>query len=177
MAEEANNTVETQAETEQQEQTFTAKDLQAEKDRAYDKARNDIQKDYEDKMAQAVAEAKEQALKESKMTAEQKAQAEYDAKVKALTEREAGIAQRELTADVTGQLSTAGLPVELAESFAVLGDSEKTSALIDSIKDLIDKQANEQIKQRANAGKPSGASSNLAGDNDPIKAALANAGF
>lgn len=141
--------------------TFTEKDLQSAKDRAYDKARNDLQATFDEKIAQAVADAKAQALEESKMTAEQKAQKELDDKIKTLEAREAGIKQRELTADITGQLSVAGLPVDLAESLATLGNKEASQAFIDSITSAIKEQTNAEIKKLANAGKPNGTASTI----------------
>ena len=157
--------------------TFTEKDLQSAKDRAYDKARNDLQATFDEKIAQAVAEAKAQAIEESKMTAEQKAQKDLDDKIKTLEAREAGIKQRELTADITGQLSVAGLPVDLAESLATLGDAEKSQDFISSIQDVIQKQVNEEINKRANAGKPTGTPSALTNENDVINQALRNNGI
>ena len=142
-------------------ETFTAKELQSAKDSAYDKARSDIAKDYEAKLAQAVEDAKQKAIEESKMTAEQKAQAELDDKIKKLEEREAGIKQRELTADVTTQLSSAGLPVDLAESLTILGDKEATEKFIESVSKVIQEQTNAEITKRANAGKPNGTASTI----------------
>lgn len=166
-------------ETEQAEvpETFTAKELQSAKDSAYDKARSDIAKEYEAKTAKAVEDAKQKAIEESKMTAEQKAQAELDDKIKKLEEREAGIKQRELTAEVTTQLSSAGLPVDLAESLTILGDKETTSQFIETISKVIQEQTNSEITKRANAGKPSGTPSALDNADDPIKQALAKAGL
>lgn len=158
-------------------ETFTAKELQSAKDSAYDKARADIAKDYEAKLAQAIEDAKQKAIEESKMTAEQKAQAELDDKIKKLEEREAGIKQRELTADVTTQLSSAGLPVDLAESLTILGDKTATEKFIESVSRVIQEQTNAEITKRANAGKPSGTPSALDNADDPIKQALRKAGL
>lgn len=157
--------------------TFTEKDLQSAKDSAYDKARNDLLAKFEEDKAKAIEQAKAEALEESKMTAEQKAQKELDDKIKTLEAREAGIKQRELTADITGQLSAAGLPVDLAESLATLGDAEKSQDFISSIQDVIQKQVNEEINKRANAGKPTGAPSALTNENDVISQALRNNGI
>lgn len=164
MADEVNTEVtETTDNVEQSEvpATFTEKDLQSAKDSAYDKARNDLLKTFEDEKAKAIAQAKADALAESKMTAEQKAQKELNDKLKALEQREAGIKQRELTADVTTQLSTAGLPVDLAEKLVSLGDKEASQAFIDSITSAIQEQTNAEIKKRANAGKPNGTASTI----------------
>lgn len=157
--------------------TFTEKDLQSAKDSAYDKARNDLLAKFEEDKEKAIEQAKADALEESKMTAEQKAQKELNDKLKTLEEREAGIKQRELTADITGQLSAVGLPVDLAESLATLGDAEKSQDFISSIQDVIQNQVNEEINKRANAGKPTGASSALTNDNDVISQALRNNGL
>ena len=157
--------------------TFTEKDLQSAKDSAYDKARNDLLSKFEEDKAQAIAQAKADALAESKMTAEQKAQKELTDKLKALEQREAGIKQRELTAEVTTQLSTAGLPVDLAEKLVSLGDSEAAQSFIDSIANAIQEQTNAEIKKRANGGAPTGTSSILDDAMDPVKQALAKAGF
>ena len=157
--------------------TFTEKDLQSAKDSAYDKARNDLLAKFEEDKEKAIEQAKADALEESKMTAEQKAQKELNDKLKTLEAREAGIKQRELTADITGQLSAVGLPVDLAESLATLGDAEKSQDFISSIQDVIQKQVNEEINKRANAGKPTGASSALTNDNDVISQALRNNGL
>jgi len=157
--------------------TFTEKDLQSAKDSAYDKARNDLLAKFEEDKAKAIEQAKADALEESKMTAEQKAQKELNDKIKALEQREAGIKQRELTADVATQLSTAGLPVDLAEKLVSLGDKETSQSFIDTIVNTIQEQTNAEIKKRANGGAPTGSSSILSDSDDPMKAALAKAGF
>lgn len=157
--------------------TFTEKDLQSAKDSAYDKARNDLLAKFEEDKAKSIEQAKADALEESKMTAEQKAQKELNDKLKTLEEREAGIKQRELTADITGQLSTVGLPVDLAQSLATLGDAEKSQDFISSIQDVIQKQVNEEINKRANTGKPTGTQSALTNENDVISQALRNNGL
>lgn len=157
--------------------TFTEKDLQSAKDSAYDKARNDLLAKFEEDKAKSIEQAKADALEESKMTAEQKAQKELNDKLKTLEEREAGIKQRELTADITGQLSTVGLPVDLAQSLATLGDAEKSQDFISSIQDVIQNQVNEEINKRANAGKPTGTQSALTNENDVISQALRNNGL
>ena len=72
---------------------------------------------------------------------------------------------------------TAGLPVDLAEKLVSLGDKEASQAFIDSITSAIQEQTNAEIKKRANGGAPAGSSSILDNANDPVKQALAKAGF
>lgn len=158
-------------------QQLTAKELQALKDSTYDKARNDLMEKFKQDQTKIVEEAKKQALAESKMTADEKAQAEWEAKNKELAERAEAIKQRELSADITKQLATAGLPVELSDKLLSLGDAKATDEFISTIKEVIQKQANEEITKRTNGGKPKSSASNLGDTDDPFAAAAKKLGF
>lgn len=87
------------------------KAYQAEFDRRMSKA-IDTAKAKWDKEAEEKAD---EAAKLAKMTADEKAKHESAKREKALADREAAVAKRELTAEAISQLTEKGLPAELAK--------------------------------------------------------------
>lgn len=87
------------------------KAYQAEFDRRMSKA-IDTAKAKWDKEAEEKAD---EAAKLAKMTADEKAKHESEKREKALADREAAVAKRELTAEAISQLTEKGLPAELAK--------------------------------------------------------------
>ncbi|MFD2334680.1 DUF4355 domain-containing protein [Cohnella sp. GCM10020058] len=109
------------------------------------KAQSKWEKDFQAKLD----EAKTEAEKLAKMTAEQKAQHERDKRDKDLADRENGITRRELRATALEQLAEKGLPKVLADVL-VYTDADSTNKSIEAVekafKDAVEAGVNERLK-------------------------------
>lgn len=121
------------------------KTYQSEFDRRIAKAQETaVAREREKWEAQAQAE-KEEAAKLAKMNAEEKAKHEREKREKALAEREAAVAKRELTAEAISQLSEKGLPVELSACLNY-ADAESCKASMEAL----EKAFNTAVEKRVN---------------------------
>ena len=119
------------------------KSMQAEFDRRVSKAMEKQKATLTEEFGKTLEEKLSEAKKLEKLNAEQKAEYERQMKDKALAEREAAVAKRELTAEAISQLAEKGLPQELSTCLnydsveackssleAILRADSMTSALI-----------------------------------------------
>lgn len=90
------------------------KSMQAEFDRRVSKAMEKQKATLTEEFGKTLEEKLSEAKKLEKLNAEQKAEYERQMKDKALAEREAAVAKRELTAEAISQLAEKGLPQELS---------------------------------------------------------------
>lgn len=146
---------------EQEPKALTDEEIQKIKDSSFDKARNQLQEQHQKELEDAIKQAKADAIKEVGMTAEEKAQKEYEDRIKKLDEREAEIAKNELSSNVSRALSDAGLPAELSEELVALGDFDAAKGVITKMSEVISSQVNEQVTEKLNTGKPNPNKSNL----------------
>ena len=126
---------------------------QAEFDRRVAKAletsRTKMQADIEAKMAEARTEAEKMA----KMSADQKAEYERETQAKELADREAAITKRELMATAKEQLAEKGLPISLA-SVLNYASAEECSASIDAVGKAFQEAVEKAVNDRLAGGKP-----------------------
>ncbi|KRM27268.1 phage scaffold protein [Schleiferilactobacillus harbinensis DSM 16991] len=156
-------------ETEQQEQSFTQSQLDSEADKRVAKALAKAKADYQSQLDKVRESAKSEGEKYAKMTAQQKADAEFQAKQDALDKRQADLDRRELKANIGDSLHEKGLPAELADTLVVIGDAEKIHAVLDTVSDTIQKQVAEGIREKLQQNPPKAGASNLSGADDPFK--------
>lgn len=88
---------------------------------------------------------KEEAAKLAKMNAEEKARHEHEKREKAVAEREAAVAKRELTAEAISQLSEKGLPVTLADCLNYTNAEECKKSM-----EKLEKAFNSAVEKRVN---------------------------
>ena len=126
---------------------------QAEFDRRVAKAletnRTKMQADIETKLAEARTEAEKMA----KMSADQKAQYEREKQAKELADREAAITRRELMATAKEQLQEKGLPISLA-SVLNYASAEECTASIDAVGKAFQEAVEKAVNDRLAGGKP-----------------------
>ena len=137
---------------EQSVKTYTEAELQAEADRRVSKAletsKAKWEKDYEAKVQQA----KDEAAKLAKMSAEERARAEFE-KEKATFEAERNQYNTErLTFECSKQLANENLPIEFAELLTGK-DAETTKENIATFKDAFAKAIDIEVSKRLQ-GKP-----------------------
>lgn len=127
--------------TQEQTITMTEKELQS----AIDK-----------RVSQALATQKqklEEANKLANMSAEERREAEYQEKIKALEEREAKLARAELMTELTKQLSEKNLPVESAD-FLIGKDADATSANLKAFEKMFNKAVSAQVASKLGRNAP-----------------------
>lgn len=132
---------ETDTTTQEQTITMTEKELQS----AIDK-----------RVSQALATQKqklEEANKLANMSAEERREAEYQEKIKALEEREAKLARAELMTELTKQLSEKNLPVESAD-FLLGKDADATNQNLKSFEKMFNKAVSAQVAQQLGGNAP-----------------------
>lgn len=132
---------ETDTTTQEQTITMTEKELQS----AIDK-----------RVSQALATQKqklEEANKLANMSAEERREAEYQEKIKALEEREAKLARAELMTELTKQLSEKNLPVESAD-FLLGKDADATNQSLKSFEKMFNKAVSAQVAQQLGGNAP-----------------------
>ncbi|MCI5891829.1 MAG: DUF4355 domain-containing protein [Clostridiales bacterium] len=107
------------------------------------------QKDYEAKLADEINEAARLA----KMSAEDRAKAEFDKRVKEFEDREAKHNAERLTFECTKQLANENLPVEMAEMLTGT-DAETTKANIEAFKNVYNKAIQDGIDKKLRGRTP-----------------------
>lgn len=112
-------------------------------------AKTDWQKEYDAKLA---AE-KEEAARLAKMSAEERAKAEFDKRVKDFEDREAKHNAERLTFECTKLLASEGLPVEMAEMLTG-ADAETTKANVESFKNAYSKAVQDGIDKKLRGRTP-----------------------
>lgn len=135
------------------------KDFQSEFDKRMTKGQDTaLAKARAEWEAQAKAE-QEEAAKLAKMNAEEKARHEQEKREKALADREAAVAKREMTAEAISQLTEKGLPAELAKCLDYTNaESCKASmeAVTAAFREAVEKSVNDKLRgtpPKAGSGK------------------------
>lgn len=147
--------------------------IDAEADRRMDKVLSKKQAEWDKELQKRLAEAENKGAEYAKMTAAEKAEADFKQRMDALEQREQAIKQRELSASVASDLAEQGLPVELADNLTAIGDPAAIKEWVSTIKDTISTAVNEQVKERLNTGKPTSTATNLNVSDDPFAAVAA----
>lgn len=116
----------------------------------------ELQSMIDKRVSQALATQKqklEEANKLANMSAEERREAEYQEKIKALEEREAKLARAEMLTELTKQLSEKNLPVESAD-FLIGKDADATSANLKAFEKMFNKAVSAQVAQQLGGNAP-----------------------
>lgn len=151
---EENKQVEEKQEEQVTEETYTRSDVDREISKAVETAINNQRKKWEEEKQAEIERAKNEAAEYAKMTQKEKEEAELKRKLEEIEKREQELNQRELLAQIKSDLQENELPTELAETFIGLQDNEKIKANIKSVKELIDKEINNRVKERLRQDTP-----------------------
>lgn len=128
------------------------KEYQSEFDKKIAKALETSKTKIEAEWGVKLEEAKNEATKLAKMTADEKAKHEQEKQLKALEERELAITRRELMAEAKNTLSEKGLPQGLAEvlNYATAEDCKKS---IEAIETAFNEALEKAVEEKLRGGK------------------------
>lgn len=120
----------------------------------------ELQSMIDKRVSQALATQKQkldEANRLANMSAEERREAEYQEKIKALEEREAKLARAEMLTELTKQLSEKNLPVESAD-FLLGKDADATSANLKAFEKMFNKAVSAQVAQQLGGNAPQASS-------------------
>ena len=140
---------------------LTQSELDSQKHKAVNKALANQEKKFEQRLKEAVENARSEAESYAKLTEKEKKDKEFEEREQALAEKEKHFRLRELKADVENDLKDKGLPTSFAESLIHLEDNEQINEVVNAIKEDFDRAVQEQVKEATRQSTPSGQQSDV----------------
>lgn len=140
---------------------LTQSELDSQKHKAVNKALANQEKKFEQRLKEAVENARSEAESYAKLTEKEKKDKEFEKREQALAEREKKFRLRELKADVENDLKDKGLPTSFADSLIHLEDNEQINEVVNAIKEDFDRAVQEQVKEATRQSTPSGQRSDV----------------
>lgn len=148
---------------------LTQSELDSQKHKAVNKALANQEKKFEQRLKEAVENARSEAESYAKLTEKEKKDKEIEKREQALTEKEKEFKLRELKADVESDLKEKGLPTSFAQSLIHLEDNEQINDVVNSIKEDFDKAVQEQVKEATRQSTPYGQGSDVSSKKETSK--------
>jgi len=140
---------------------LTQSELDSQKHKAVNKALANQEKKFEQRLKEAVENARSEAESYAKLTEKEKKDKEFEKREQALAEKEKEFRLRELKADVENDLKDKGLPTSFVESLIHLEDNEQINEVVNAIKEDFDRAVQEQVKEATRQSTPSGQRSDV----------------
>lgn len=140
---------------------LTQSELDSQKHKAVNKALANQEKKFEQRLKEAVENARSEAESYAKLTEKEKKDKEIEKREQALAEKEKEFKLRELKADVESDLKEKGLPTSFAQSLIHLEDNEQINEVVNAIKEDFDRAVQEQVKEATRQSTPSGQQSDV----------------
>jgi len=140
---------------------LTQSELDSQKHKAVNKALANQEKKFEQRLKEAVENARSEGESYAKLTEKEKKDKEFEEREQALAEKEKKFRLRELKADVENDLKDKGLPTSFAESLIHLEDNEQINEVVNAIKEDFDRAVQEQVKEATRQSTPSGQRSDV----------------
>lgn len=140
---------------------LTQSELDSQKHKAVNTALANQEKKFEQRLKEAVKNARSEGESYAKLTEKEKKDKEFEEREQALAEKEKEFKLRELKADVENDLKDKGLPTSFAESLIHLEDNEKINEVVNAIKEDFDRAVQEQVKEATRQSTPSGQQSDV----------------
>lgn len=140
---------------------LTQSELDSQKHKAVNKALANQEKKFEQRLKEAVENARSEGESYAKLTEKEKKDKEFEKREQALAEKEKEFRLRELKADVENDLKDKGLPTSFAESLIHLEDNEQINEVVNAIKEDFDRAVQEQVKEATRQSTPSGQRSDV----------------
>ena len=140
---------------------LTQSELDSQKHKAVNKALANQEKKFEQRLKEAVENARSEAESYAKLTEKEKRDKEFEKREKSLAKKEKEFRLRELKADVENDLKDKGLPTSFAESLIHLEDNEQINEVVNAIKEDFDRAVQEQVKEATRQSTPSGQQSDV----------------
>lgn len=148
---------------------LTQSELDSQKHKAVNKALANQEKKFEQRLKEAVENARSEAESYAKLTEKEKKDKEFEKREQALAEKEKEFRLRELKADVENDLKDKGLPTSFAQSLIHLEDNEQINDVVNSIKEDFDKAVQEQVKEATRQSTPYGQGSDVSSKKETSK--------
>ncbi|CQD31561.1 DUF4355 domain-containing protein [Staphylococcus capitis subsp. urealyticus] len=140
---------------------LTQSELDSQKHKAVNTALANQEKKFEQRLKEAVENARSEGESYAKLTEKEKKDKEFEKREQALAEKEKEFRLRELKADVENDLKDKGLPTSFAESLIHLEDNEQINEVVNSIKEDFNRAVQEQVKEATRQSTPSGQQSDV----------------
>lgn len=148
---------------------LTQSELDSQKHKAVNKALANQEKKFEQRLKEAVENARSEAESYAKLTEKEKKDKEIEKREQALAEKEKEFKLRELKADVESDLKEKGLPTSFAQYLIHLEDNEQINDVVNSIKEDFDKAVQEQVKEATRQSTPYGQGSDVSSKKETSK--------
>ncbi|MGZ9464856.1 capsid assembly scaffolding protein Gp46 family protein [Staphylococcus epidermidis] len=148
---------------------LTQSELDSQKHKAVNKALANQEKKFEQRLKEAVENARSEAESYAKLTEKEKKDKEIEKREQALAEKEKEFKLRELKSDVESDLKEKGLPTSFAQSLIHLEDNEQINDVVNSIKEDFDKAVQEQVKEATRQSTPYGQGSDVSSKKETSK--------
>ncbi|MEJ7208492.1 capsid assembly scaffolding protein Gp46 family protein [Staphylococcus capitis] len=140
---------------------LTQSELDSQKHKAVNTALANQEKKFEQRLKEAVKNARSEGESYAKLTEKEKKDKEFEKREQALAKKEKEFRLRELKADVENDLKDKGLPTSFAESLIHLEDNEQINEVVNAIKEDFDRAVQEQVKEATRQSTPSGQQSDV----------------
>lgn len=148
---------------------LTQSELDSQKHKAVNKALANQEKKFEQRLKEAVENARSEAESYAKLTEKEKKDKEFEKREQALAEKEKEFKLRELKADVESDLKEKGLPTSFAQSLIHLEDNEQINEVVNAIKEDFDRAVQEQVKEATRQSTPYGQGSDVSSKKETSK--------
>lgn len=148
---------------------LTQSELDSQKHKAVNKALANQEKKFEQRLKEAVENARSEAESYAKLTEKEKKDKEIEKREQDLAKKEKEFKLRELKADVESDLKEKGLPTSFAQSLIHLEDNEQINDVVNSIKEDFDKAVQEQVKEATRQSTPYGQGSDVSSKKETSK--------
>lgn len=140
---------------------LTQSELDSQKHKAVNKALANQEKKFEQRLKEAVENARSEGESYAKLTQKEKEEKALSEREKAIVEREKAQALRELESDVIADLKEQKLPTSFAKALIKIEDNEEIKSTINEIKSDFDNAVQEQVKEATRQSTPSNQSSSF----------------
>ena len=126
---------------------LTQSELDSQKHKAVNKALANQEKKFEQRLKEAVENARSEGESYAKLTQKEREEKALSEREKAIAEREKAQALRELESDVIADLKEQKLPTSFAKALIKIEDNEEIKSTINEIKSNFDAAVKEGIKE------------------------------
>ena len=140
---------------------ITQNELDSQKHKAVNKALANQEKKFEQRLKEAVENARSEGESYAKLTQKEKEEKALSEREKAIAEREKAQTLRELESDVIADLKEQKLPTSFAKALIKIEDNEEIKSTINEIKSDFDNAIQEQVKEATRQSTPSNQSSSF----------------
>ncbi|BGE83263.1 capsid assembly scaffolding protein Gp46 family protein [Staphylococcus petrasii] len=140
---------------------LTQSELDSQKHKAVNKALANQEKKFEQRLKEAVENARSEGESYAKLTQKEREEKALSEREKAIAEREKAQALRELESDVIADLKEQKLPTSFAKALIKIEDNEEIKSTINEIKSDFDAAVKEGIKEVTRQSTPNNQSSSF----------------